>query len=106
MPAVLGFGGGLAVVQYIFDYGGGKFSGYDKDPNVDEYESKEAVRYHRRSNIEETLQQLGEGRGKPSIPLLGSECLCLTVAGIYGPGYRERRADRIKQAYGIDVPRT
>jgi len=25
--------------------------------------------------------------------------------GIYGPGYRERRADRIKANYGIDVPR-
>ena len=27
-----------------------------------------------------------------------------TRAGIYGPGYRARRAERIKEAYGIDVP--
>ena len=75
MPAVLGFGGGLAIAQYVFDYGGGKFSGYERDPNVDEYEAKEAQRLHRRDPIELTLQQLGEGRGKPSISLLESRCL-------------------------------
>lgn len=26
--------------------------------------------------------------------------------GIYGPGYEERRAQRIKENYGIDVPRS
>lgn len=26
------------------------------------------------------------------------------IAGIYGPGYAERRAERIKETYGIDVP--
>jgi hypothetical protein len=25
-------------------------------------------------------------------------------AGIYAPGYAERRAERIKERYGIDVP--
>jgi len=24
--------------------------------------------------------------------------------GIYGPGYEERRKQRLKEAYGIDVP--
>jgi hypothetical protein len=24
--------------------------------------------------------------------------------GIYGPGYQERRAERIKEKYGIEVP--
>lgn len=63
-PAVLGFGAGLAIVQGAFDYTGGKFSGYDKDPNVDEYERKEALRKNRRRPIQETLDQLGEGRGE------------------------------------------
>ena len=35
----------------------------------------------------ETLEQLGEGRG------------------IQGPGYEERRAERIKERYGIEVPK-
>lgn len=26
------------------------------------------------------------------------------LLGIYAPGYEERRAQRIKEAYGIDVP--
>lgn len=87
-PAVLGFGAGLAILQGAFDFTGGKFTGYDKDPNVDEYDRKEALRKNRRRPIQETLEELGEGRG------------------IYGPGYRERRADRIKENYGIDVPRS
>ncbi|KAK4910577.1 hypothetical protein LTR66_017424 [Elasticomyces elasticus] len=37
--------------------------------------------------MNETINELGEGRG------------------IYGPGYEERRAQRIKEAYGIDVPK-
>ena len=99
-PAVLGFGAGLAVVQGAFDYTGGKFSGYDKDSNVDEYERKEALRKNRRRPIQETLEQLGEGRGEPSIRS-PRESTTLMIIGVYGPAYRERRADRIKENYGI-----
>ena len=28
----------------------------------------------------------------------------VSPTGIYGPGYVERRAQRIKDAYGVDVP--
>jgi len=48
----------------VFDYTGGQFSGYTKDPLVDEYEQKEDFRKNRRRPIQETLEQLGEGRGK------------------------------------------
>ncbi|MCJ1256372.1 hypothetical protein MMC24_004193 [Lignoscripta atroalba] len=86
LPAVLGYGAGLAVLLGAYDYTGGVLTGYEKDPNVDEYERKEALRKNRRRPIQETLEQLGEGRG------------------IYGPGYDERRRERIKRNYGIDVP--
>ena len=99
-PAVLGFGAGLAILQGAFDYTGGKFSGYDKDPNVDEYERKEALRKNRRRPIQETLEELGEGRGEPSVQM-SRDLVSLTMVGIHGPGYRERRADRIKENYGI-----
>jgi hypothetical protein len=66
-PAILGFGTALAVAQGVFDYTGGKFEGYDKDPSVDEYERKKHLRLNRRKPIGETLEQLGEGRGKPLI---------------------------------------
>ena len=61
-------------------------SGYKRDPDVDEVARKEFLRRNRRRPIEETIEALGEGRG------------------IYGPGYEERRRQRIKENYGIDVP--
>jgi hypothetical protein len=52
--------------------------------------------------MEETLEQIGEGRGMNTIfEHLGRT---LTVAGIFGPGYQERRAERLQQNYGIEVP--
>ena len=54
---------------------------------MDEYERKEALRANKRRPIGETLNQLGEGRG------------------IEGPGYEERRRERIKKNYGIEVPK-
>lgn len=65
-PAVLGLGAGLAVLQGAYDYTGGKLSGYEKDPSIDEYERKEQLRKDRRRPIQETLEQLGEGRGMMS----------------------------------------
>ncbi|KAL9101727.1 MAG: hypothetical protein Q9163_003049 [Psora crenata] len=61
-PATLGYGAGLAVLQGVFDYTGGKFTGYDRDPNVNEYERKELLRREKRRPIQETLNELGEGR--------------------------------------------
>lgn len=63
MPAVLGMGAGLALIQGGFSYGGGGLEGYERDPNVDHYERKERLRKERRRPIEETLRELGEGRG-------------------------------------------
>lgn len=66
-PAVLGIGAGIAVVQGVYDYTGGSLSGYGKDPNVDEYERKEQLRRNRRRPIQQTLDEVGEGRGdKPT----------------------------------------
>ncbi|KAL8935203.1 MAG: hypothetical protein Q9211_004822 [Gyalolechia sp. 1 TL-2023] len=73
-PAVLGFGAVLAIIQGTHEYTGGKLSGYERDPSVDEYERKEQLRRNRRRPIEETLQELGEGRAyknstsSPAIP--------------------------------------
>ena len=107
-PHTVGFGAGLAVLQGVFDFTGGKFSGYERDPELNEYERREQLRKQRRRPIQETLDELGEGRGElPSYTSLSNGKAPLTApTGIYGPGYRQRRADRIKDAYGIDVPRT
>ncbi|KAL8988082.1 MAG: hypothetical protein Q9177_002787 [Variospora cf. flavescens] len=84
-PAVIGYGAALATLQGVFEYTGGKLNGYEADSSVDQYERKEQLRRNRRRPIEETLQELGEGRG------------------IYGPGYDERRRERIQKRYGVDV---
>ncbi|MCJ1412074.1 hypothetical protein MMC19_006166 [Ptychographa xylographoides] len=86
VPAVLGYGAGLAVLLGAFDYTGGVLTGYERDPSIDEYDRKQYLRKNRRRPIQETIEDLGEGRG------------------IYGPGYEERRRERIKQNYGIEVP--
>lgn len=86
-PAVLGLGSTMAIAQGVFDYTGGSLFGYGMDPERDEYEHKEMLRTTRRRPLHETIEQLGEGRG------------------IYAPGYEERRRERIRQNYGIDVPR-
>ncbi|KAF2838590.1 hypothetical protein M501DRAFT_1004358 [Patellaria atrata CBS 101060] len=84
--SVLGYGTALAVILGVFDYTGNSITGYTRDSTVDEVSRKEFLRKNRRRPIEETISELGEGRG------------------IYAPGYRERRAERIKENYGIDVP--
>ena len=94
-PAVLGFGAGLAVVEGVFDYTGGKLSGYDKDPNVDEYDRKEQLRKNWRKPIQETLQELGEGRGR--VPTSDVERQYLTKPQEYmdlGTGIDGQRGSR------------
>ncbi|KAI9851567.1 MAG: hypothetical protein M1824_002608 [Vezdaea acicularis] len=86
MPAVLGYGSGLAVLMAAYHYTGGSLRGYKQDPTMDEFERKEELRRNRRRPIQETIDELGEGRG------------------IKAPGYDERRRERIRQRYGIEVP--
>lgn len=47
-----------------YDYGGGALTGYKKDKEVDEFERKEYLRKNRRRPIEQTISEIGEGRGK------------------------------------------
>ncbi|KAN0080554.1 hypothetical protein V8E54_003758 [Elaphomyces granulatus] len=87
VPAVLGYGVALATTLGAFEYTGGIW-GYSRSRDVDKFEELEKLRKAYRTPAEETFQELGEGRG------------------IYAPGYAERRRERIKETYGIDVPRS
>lgn len=55
---------GIAATLAVFNYTGGKLSGSLQDPTVDEVGRKEYLRKNRRRPIEETISELGEGRGK------------------------------------------
>lgn len=63
-PKVLGMGAGLAIVMAAFEFTGGKLRGPKKDPEVDDFERKQQLRKNRRIPMEETIAQIGEGRGK------------------------------------------
>ncbi|KAF2657808.1 hypothetical protein K491DRAFT_311657 [Lophiostoma macrostomum CBS 122681] len=80
------FGGGVitATVLSTFVYTKG-WKGYKEETFEDEVEKKEAYKKTYRRPLQETIDELGEGRG------------------IYGPGYAERRRQRLLDRYGIDV---
>jgi hypothetical protein len=52
-----------AIVLGVYDYTGGALTGYTKSPEMDEFERKELLRKNRRRPIEQTISELGEGRG-------------------------------------------
>ncbi|GAP85169.1 putative NADH:ubiquinone oxidoreductase subunit [Rosellinia necatrix] len=85
-PRILGYGAGFAVIMTAFDYSGGSLRGTRTEvPGMDEYERKEHLRLNRRRPIEETIADLGESRG------------------IKPPGYEERRRERLKEKYGVEI---
>ncbi|OTA55141.1 hypothetical protein K449DRAFT_337940 [Hypoxylon sp. EC38] len=87
MPQILGFGAAFSVIMSAFEYTGGSLRGAPRNdmPEVDEYARKEYLRKNRRRPIEETISELGEGRG------------------IKPPGYEERRRERLKEKYGVEI---
>jgi len=86
MPSVAGsalaLGAGLAVVSYT---GRSMFESSSDSPQLDRLAYKDEAKTRYRRPINETINELGEGRG------------------IYGPGYDERRKQRIKERYGIEI---
>ncbi|KAH7154894.1 hypothetical protein B0J13DRAFT_521068 [Dactylonectria estremocensis] len=82
-PVVVGLGSGLAVFQGMFYYLGGRFDTFKKEE--DEFARKETLRRTTRLPVEQTVSEIGEGRG------------------IRPPGFEERRAQRLKETYGFEV---
>jgi hypothetical protein len=106
MPAVLGWGTLTAVALASFEYTGGSLKGFGRDPAVDEYERKEMLRKNRRRPIEETIAEVGEGRCEfdAYIPMhAAGGVIWLTCAAIHPPGYEDRRRERLKEKYGIEI---
>lgn len=80
MPRIVGMGAFTAIVLGVFDFTGGKLTGWAKETDEDRFERKEYLRKNRRRSGEETIAQLGDGRAgskfdtdQPShIPMIGS----------------------------------
>ena len=80
-------------------------TGYSRDADVDEFERKEQLRKARRRPVEETVAELGEGRGRDWTHSISSLDRANQLSlGIYGPGYQERRRARLEKKYGIKIP--
>lgn len=62
-PALLGYGVALSTVMSAYEYTGGSLFGYSKDKNVDEYDRRTQLRKNFQSPGEQTVAELGEGRG-------------------------------------------
>lgn len=62
-PALLGYGAALATFMGAFEYTGGSLWGYKKNADIDEFERREQLRKSYRTSGEQTLAELGEGRG-------------------------------------------
>ncbi|KPM34229.1 hypothetical protein AK830_g12338 [Neonectria ditissima] len=83
MPVVVGLGSGIGFFQGMFFYLGGRYDSFKKEE--DEFARKEIIRRTTRLPVEQTVSEIGEGRG------------------IRPPGYEERRAERLKEKYGFEV---
>ncbi|KAK1993781.1 Tim17/Tim22/Tim23 family protein [Colletotrichum falcatum] len=86
MPVVLGLGAAFGAWQGVFQLTGGRLRGWSEDKSeFGEMDKKLAQRAAKRRPIEETIAELGEGRG------------------IRPPGYEERRRERLKEKYGVEI---
>ncbi|KAH6653040.1 hypothetical protein BKA67DRAFT_659686 [Truncatella angustata] len=86
IPQILGQGALISVVLTAFDYTGGHLKGKRPEHEfADEFERRQHLRLNRRRPLTETIADIGEGRG------------------IEPPGYKERRAERLKEKYGVEI---
>lgn len=73
MPRIVGMGAFTAVVLAVFDFTGGTLVGLSKQTDEDRFERKEHLRKNRRRPMEETIAQLGDGRGGSKFPTVFKE---------------------------------
>jgi len=82
LGGALALGSVMSVISYT---GHSMFESSGDKTFSDRLAYKEEAKSRFRRPLNETINELGEGRG------------------IYGPGYEERRKQRIKERYGFDV---
>ena len=100
IPFTLGAGATFATTLVAFRYANG-FLGSAKTVDEEELERRDKERKMRRRPLHETLEQLGEGRGK--LTRRFRPAISLTRLGILAPGHEERRRERLLARYGVDV---
>lgn len=61
---MIGYSVACATLLGTFDFTGSRLANDSVDPNVDEFDRRTALRTNYRSPGEQTIAELGEGRGK------------------------------------------
>ena len=61
MPVVMGMGAAVGLTQGLFTLFGGRLGSFKEES--DEFERKEIIRRTTRIPVEQTIQEVGEGRG-------------------------------------------
>lgn len=74
LPAALGYGVALSAGMFAFDFTGGSLFGTSKDKDVDEFDRRTKLRKAFQSPGEQTVAELGEGRGM--YPSTSTLCPC------------------------------
>lgn len=104
MPATVGGGFALSVAMAVASYTGRSvFESASDEPQHDRIAYKEEAKTRYRRPVNETINELGEGRGKMIVKPRALTVELTALSGIYGPGYDQRRKQRIKERYGIDI---
>jgi hypothetical protein len=62
-----------------FDYTGGSFFGYKRDPEEDKFEQLTKLRTRYRTPGEETIAEIGEGRGMATLSPLREYSLAFII---------------------------
>ena len=71
IASVVGTGATLAGILAVFTYTGGSLRGPVPDEQQDEVARKQFLRKHRRHSFQDTIDELGEGRGEfCTVPIL------------------------------------
>lgn len=60
---MLAGGAATALTLGVFDLAGGAINGYKQPQEIDEFEYKQKLRANKRRPIQETIDEIGEGRG-------------------------------------------
>lgn len=105
MAPIVGYGTFTAIAMTAWEYTGGLRGKRPEIEGMDEFDRRENLRKNRRRPIEETLANVGEGRGE-CFQLARMEQiwdLKLTFAGIQPPGFNERRKERLEEKYGVEI---
>ncbi len=97
----MALGGFVGGVQGMFKLLGGRLDSFKEEK--DEFAHKETVRRTTRVPVEQTVSELGEGRGTGATILAACRFANEYITGIKPPGYEERRRERIQEKYGFEI---